>query len=499
MSASVLALDGVAAVAGVPLERVVIAAHQGEVVAVVAEDEVVAGAAEERIVALRPEQFVRACAPVDRQLDDGDWQRRRRDDIVFTEGVDDQAVIGRLRVGDVDPRRQADHRRRGAGTGNVDVIDAVRAVDDDRVRLGIAGGAPEDAREVAGELDDIGARQIADGDRVGSADGVEVDGLDVVEIHHDVAEVAREQHALTVGRRLEDLVAVAAVEQHRVGVRLALDDIAAVARIPLERVVPAAEEGDVVALLTVDDIVVATAEEHVLAIAAEDRVAARTAVHGDLDQGGQVPGGGEAVFAAIGIEHEILGRADVDGERCRIDPVEPHACPVGRGGEDLGPAAAVDLHGVGATAALVEVGVVARVPDHRVVAAPAEDLIVGVASGERVLARSAEQRVKATAAVDGVVASLAEEQVATRAAAERVPAGAAEEVGAGQCAVRLVEGDHVAAALAEHLNECGVGDGRRAAADRDRAVVHEQVAGGVAAHGERVGAAVAEDGEHTAE
>ena len=213
------------------------------------------------------------------------------------------------------------------------------------------------------------------------------------------------QHALTVGGGLEDLVAAAAVEQHRVGVRLALDDVAAVAGIPLERVVAGAEEGDVVALLAVDEVVVVTAEQHVGAVAAEERVVARAAVDGDLDQRGQVAGGGEAVVAAVGVEHEVLGGADVDREGRRIDPVEPHPGPVGRGGEDLGAAAAVDLHGVGPAAAFVEVGVVAGVPDHRVVAAPTEGLIVGVAAGERVVAAPAEQQVEAAAALEGVVAS----------------------------------------------------------------------------------------------
>ena len=42
-------------------------------------------------------------------------------------------------------------------------------------------------------------------------------------------------------------------------------------------------------------------------------------------------------------------------------------------------------HGVGTGAAFVEVGVVARVPDHPVVIALAEGLVVGVAAGERVV------------------------------------------------------------------------------------------------------------------
>ena len=64
--------------------------------------------------------------------------------------------------------------------------------------------------------------------------------------------------------------------------------------IPLEDVVAGAEEGDVVALLAVDEVVAVAAEQQVGAVAAEDRVVAGAAVDGDLDQRGQVAGGGEA-------------------------------------------------------------------------------------------------------------------------------------------------------------------------------------------------------------
>ena len=71
---------------------------------------------------------------------------------------------------------------------------------------------------------------------------VEVDRLDIVEIHHDVAEVAGEQHARAVRGDLEDFASGAAVEQHRVSAVLTFDGVAAVARIPLEGVVAGTEE-----------------------------------------------------------------------------------------------------------------------------------------------------------------------------------------------------------------------------------------------------------------
>ena len=178
----------------------------------------------------------------------------------------------------------------------------------------------------------------------------------------------------------------------------------------------------------------------------------------------------------LALSDELLGGADVDRERRRVEAVEPHPRAVGRGGELLGAVAAVDLDRVAAGAAFVEVGVVARVPDHPVVAALAEHLVVGVAAGERVVLAAAEQEVEAALAEQRVVAGLAEQQVVARAAVERVVAGAAEQVRPRQRAVGLVERDGVVAAQAEDLDQAGVGDRRRAADDGDRAAVDQELA-----------------------
>ena len=69
-----------------------------------------------------------------------------------------------------------------------------------------------------------------------------------------------------------------------------------------KRVVSGSEQGDVVALLAVDEVVAVAAEQEVGSVAAEERVVARAAVDGDGDQRGQVPGRGEAVVAAVGVE-----------------------------------------------------------------------------------------------------------------------------------------------------------------------------------------------------
>src|SRR5262249_51538930 len=109
---------------------------------------------------------------------------------------------------------------------------------------------------------------------------------------------------------------------------------------------------------------------------------------------------------------------------------------------------------------------------------------------------AAEEEVVAALAQQGVVAGLAEEHVPTRAAGQSVVPGATKEVRGWQRPAGFIEGDRIVAALAEHLDERYVGDGRRSAQDGDRAVVDEHGAGGVAADRYRVVQRVAEDGQN---
>ena len=270
---------------------------------------------------------------------------------------------------------------------------------------------------------------------------------------------------------------------------------AAVAGVPDEGVVAGTEVDDVVAAAAVDDIVAVAAEKCVVAVAAGDGVVAGSAVDGDVDERGEAVAGGEGVVAAVHVDDEILGGADVEGERRGTHAVEPDASPVGSGGEVLGAVAAVDLNGVDAVAAFVEVGPFAGVPDHEVVAGLAEDLIVADAAGERVVAVAAEEEIVAPLAEQHVVASLAEELVSRRTADEGVVAVAAEEERARQGAVGLVKLNHVVAGLAEDGDGGRVRDGGSAADDADGAAVDEDVAGGVAADGDVVVGIVAEDGQ----
>ena len=119
---AVLALDGVAAVARVPLEDVVAGAQEGHVVALLAVDEVVAVAAEQQVDAVAAEDRVVAGAAVDGDLDQGGQVAGGREGVVAAVGVEDQVLAG----ADVD----------GEGGG-------VEAVEAD---AGAVGGGGEDSR-----------------------------------------------------------------------------------------------------------------------------------------------------------------------------------------------------------------------------------------------------------------------------------------------------------------------------------------------------------------
>ena len=76
---TVLALDHVAAVAGVPLERVVAGAEERPVVTLVAVDDVVADAAEQDVGAVAAAERVVVRAAVDRDADEGGQVPGRRE------------------------------------------------------------------------------------------------------------------------------------------------------------------------------------------------------------------------------------------------------------------------------------------------------------------------------------------------------------------------------------------------------------------------------------
>ena len=155
--------------------------------------------------------------------------------------------------------------------------------------------------------------------------------------------------------------------------------------------------------------------QQVDAVAAQQGVVAGAAVGGDLDQGGEVAGAGEAVVAAVGVEDEVLAGADVEEEGRGVDAVEADARAVGGDREALGAVAAVDLDGVDAVVALDDVGVVAGVPDEAVVADAEPSGVVAGAAGDRVVVVVAVEHVDAAAADQHVVAEAAAERQADHA------------------------------------------------------------------------------------
>ena len=167
----------------------------------------------------------------------------------------------------------------------------------------------------------------------------------------------------------------------------------------------------------------------------------------------RLPVAEKRVVAAVGVEGQVLGGADVDAERRRVEAVEPDAGAVGGGRELSAP-----------LPPLTSTVSVPSPPSFRSVSSPgfqiirslprlAEHLVVGVAAGQGVVLAAAEEQVGAALAEQRVVAGLAEEHVGARPAGQDVVAGAAEQVGPRQRAVGLVQGDGVVAALAEHLDQ----------------------------------------------
>ena len=312
----------------------------------------------------------------------------------------------------------------------------------------------------------------------------------------DGGDVAGEPHPPPVGGDVHVLVDVAAVEHQRVAAVLALDHVAAVARIPLEAVDSGAEQGDVVALLAVDEVVAVASEQDVDSVAAEQRVVARTAVDGDADERGQVPGRGEAVVAAVGVEDEVLGRADVDRERRRVDAVEPDAGAVGRGGELLGAVAAVDLDVSMPTP-----------PSLRSVSSPGFQIIrslplcpkawssasppVMVSFSLPPNSRSKPPRPRSVS-LPAWPTSWSAPEPPVRVSLPAPP----NRLAAGSAPLASLSVTTSSPPRPKTRMQRGVGDRRRASDDGDRAVVHEDRSRRIAADHDRVVGAVTEHGQH---
>ena len=132
-----LALDHVAAIAGVPHKRVVAGAAEQHVVAATADNQVVAGATGEDVVAV---------AAVQRKRNHTRMQHGGVDRVIAGQPIDVKAVVRPFGAGDIHAGGQAGHGRRAARPGDFDGVRGSRAADDDGVGRAVAGVVS--AREV---------------------------------------------------------------------------------------------------------------------------------------------------------------------------------------------------------------------------------------------------------------------------------------------------------------------------------------------------------------
>ena len=177
------------------------------------------------------------------------------------ERVDLESVAPGVGVEDPNRRRKAARLNATGVPGDCDCVVAVGPVDNDTVAAPVSCATTDGASEVDIHARHVGSCEVVDGDRIGAAEGVEVDPLDACGVHRDRCLSAEEPEPVAVRGQVDLLGAACAVEEHRVGPGLALDDVAAVARIPDEGVVAGTHEGDVVATVSVDGVVPVATEQ----------------------------------------------------------------------------------------------------------------------------------------------------------------------------------------------------------------------------------------------
>ena len=458
--------------------------------------------------------------------------------VVAVAGVD-RELLAALGVLDVDGRRQAADDVRRRRRGDLDRVLGLRADHGDGVNAQI-GVVERDVDRVG-----RGAAEVAHGHVVGAPLRVERDALDAAHVGR-----AREppQHA-GAGEQaldLEGLVVRAAEGIDLVDARPALDAVEAVVPSALEEVVAVAHVDGVDALAAGDHIPVRAAEHRVRGVRAVDHVSAGAAVERERDHRPGVAGcvdeveattaehrqpvvaragvldldlRGKAVDAQDAIQRpdgdvvEAVGALDVDlvalaGEKAEVDaevanPGRAEVADVDQvrpaGGVDFerlegcgvrgraGVARDAQLRAVALERELLGLGVADRT--QRVRAGLPVDLVEAVALHQRVVAAAEQHGVVATAGVDGIGVGTG---------GDRLGGGPAEH------------GVGAQAGLDRHLFGERVGDPDRVRAgtraDRDlaecRTVEVEAVdierAGGEGADRDRVGGAVAGDGQRVA-
>ena len=162
-------------------------------------------------------------------------------------------------------------------------------------------------------------------------------GLDVVEIHRDVGDIAGQPGVPAVGRDVDVLVDVGAVEQEGVVTRLPVDRVAAVAGIPDERVVAGTEQGHVVA---------APADRQGRCPALPVILSSPSPpLMREVDLAGLEPGSVDGVVAGEPVDGERVERALGAGERhLRRQSVDDHARAAAGDGDGVVAGRAVDDH-----------------------------------------------------------------------------------------------------------------------------------------------------------
>src|SRR5262249_49147313 len=194
--------------------------------------------------------------------------------------------VGRRGAADRRVGRHTVRAHDGAGERDRDLVARVGGIHGHGVDRVVAGSAARHAGQIDLDFIDVGSGQIMDGDIVRAAERVEVDGLDVVEIHRDVGDVAEKSDPVAVGRDIDVFGDVGAVEQQRVAAGSAFNDVAAVARVPDERTLAGAQRREIVPAAADDQVVAGAAEQLVVAVTAPDGVISGAAVDGQVDECG---------------------------------------------------------------------------------------------------------------------------------------------------------------------------------------------------------------------
>ena len=343
---------------------------------------------------------------------------------------------------------------------------------------------------------DVGPAQVIDRDGIGAPQCIEVDRLDIVDVHDDVADVAGREGASAVGRDVEDFIAA-----------LPLNSSVSVPSWPSTTSLPSPGSHWNTSSPAPRKAVSLPCWPSMKSLPSPPR---RTSAP-LLPRMVSLPAPPSTVTPMraarlpvalklssppfmLSTSFSVVPMSMLNG--AGVEAVEAHPRAIGGRGEDLRAVAAVDLGGIDAVTALGQIGVIARIPDHAVVAGLAEHLVVAVPAGQRVVAVAAEQKIVASLAQEGVVTVLSEELVR---AEPPVTTSLPLPPNRSARGSAPLASSSVIVSLPSKPNTCitaGIGDRRRASLDGDGTAVDENVAGCVPAGRDRVVQIVAGRRQH---